>query len=167
MPDDMSAVLAMFESLDKKLDTITSNMVGLDRCKESRARCLSENGVNFREIFERLKDCEEQCSVFKAIKPALPTEADILKAESNAAAAARAGDLDIMARLDDIDNKLKIFDVTYWSMCHVRDIVKNNKIAQIVVGCFLLVVFENSLSFVGVMLGRLHDFYPTWLFGFR
>ena len=163
---------ALYQELNRKLDLILTDYVPKDYCNEHRTRCLNEGGKDHREIFKRLKECERACSVFDAVSGDIPSEADILRAkaeaEGNATAAARAEDMAIASRIDSVDlrlsgieEKLKILDASYWSACHIRTFIKNNKIVSAVLGAVALSVFDGYVTLVLVALGRLHDFVWT------
>jgi len=163
--------LALFELLDKKLDAMMKETIRVDYCNTHRTQCITDNGKDHVEIFNRLKECEDQCSIFKHINGEIPSEADILKAKSEAeekaTSAARAGDVAIASRIDSIDSrlnkiddKLKILDVSYWSACRARMLLKSNKIVTGVVLTVLLSLVSDWLTLFGVVLGRIHDFMP-------
>ena len=164
--------ITLFQQLDHKLDAFVKDYVPKVYCDDHRARCIVEGGKDHRDLFERLNECERVCSVFNAVSGAIPSEADILKAKSeaegNAAASARAEDKAIASRIDSVDarlggieEKLKILDVSYWSACHFRSFLRGNKIISVALGAVALSVLDGYVTFVLVLLGRLHDFVWT------
>jgi len=159
---DLTLLLGTVKSMDDKLSKLADKMVPSEWCKSHREHCLSENGQNFHEIYDRLKCCEKQCSVFEAMFPTIPSEADILEARETAvekaAAASRADNRVLVSRLDNIDDKLKIFDASYWSACKLRELVKGNKMVTGIVAFFIMSSIGDWLTFIGVLLGRIHDF---------
>jgi hypothetical protein len=163
---DNKAVLKMFETLDTKLtllDTkvtdLTKNMVGWERCQDGRARCIAENGNNFQEIFKRLIPIEATCNAFSTLQPILPSEADVMKCSADALKTARDEDKNLQAGIDSINRKLAFLDSAYWSGCKIKSLFKNNKEFRVVCYGIILLYMENSFSLVGIVLGRIKDFY--------
>ena len=167
---DNRAVYIMFTTIRdgqketrEELKQIRLQLVGTNRCTENRKQCIESFDSRFKEVFARLLPVEEGVASYKAIKDAIPSEADVLKVKEDTRAASRADDSVIISRLDSIDKKLQFLDLAWWSSCKMKDIARkvyssNNKIIQ---GIFVLVAVGfielNSVTFM-VILGRMHDF---------
>jgi hypothetical protein len=125
------------QELRSGLIDIQKTMVGWERCKTLRDGC---NG-NFTDIFARLNDTENACARFNKIEEDIVTvdRMPVINDEF----------------VDKIAAKLE-YRLVNLSWCHVKGLVKSNRVLQVV-------VLWAALELFGIYAGRFYDIYQ-WLF---
>ncbi len=158
--DMLGTITKRLDRQDAKFDNISDKLVGWDRCKEFRSACVADHNLKFKDLFDRLNMVEETCITFRTLRDDIPSKVDFIHSKESILDISRADDNRIIARLDAIDNKLKFFDVAWWSSCHIKNALKEYRAIQFGVGLFLFWLLTQIAAFLGIIYTHVSGYYP-------
>jgi hypothetical protein len=151
MSDSGEGILLLIESIDRRLGTMDEKLgsiVGVDRCTSYREKCQTDNEIKFSDLYEKYNAVHEVCTRVDTKQESQATKEDLVRTERAAYDAARLSDEDYARKMADSIRS----ELMKMSWCTIKDIMKNSRVAQVVIGLFLI-------DSGGIIIGRLFNLY--------